>query len=98
MNIVWAISQLDYQISNGFVTSAYWSCLAKDEKFSKRITGVCSWGKETPKISYADLTENIVLGWIWDSEVDKNNIENMLKQQIEMLNTPVTASGLPWAK
>ena len=44
---------------------------------------------------YADLTEEMVLGWVWES-VDKEATEAALAAKIEAEKNPVTADGVPW--
>ena len=46
-------------------------------------------------IAYADLTEEMVLGWVWES-VDKDATEESLAAKIEAEKNPVTADGVPW--
>ena len=46
-------------------------------------------------VPYADLTEEVVLGWVWES-VDKDATEASLAAKIEAEKNPVTADGVPW--
>ena len=46
-------------------------------------------------VPYADLTEEVVLGWVWES-VDKDATEASLAAKIEAEKNPVTAAGVPW--
>ena len=46
-------------------------------------------------VPYADLTEEVVLGWVWES-VDKDATEAALAAKIEAEKNPVTADGVPW--
>ena len=94
--IVWNISQLDRQTSDGFVTTAHWQCTAVDGEHSASVYATCSWSDGTPVIPYADLTQEIVLGWIWANGVDKDATETALAAQIELKKNPVTATGVPW--
>ena len=95
MTPVWTISQLDRQTSDGFVTTAHWQCTAQDGEFSGRVYSTCSWPEGQPVIPYADLTQETVLGWIWES-VDKDATEAAVAAQIEAQKNPVTATGVPW--
>jgi hypothetical protein len=97
MTITWNISQLFRQTSDGFVTTAHWQCKAIDGDFSASMERVQSWNEGTPTIPYADLTQDTVLGWIWSSGVNKNDIEAVLAVEIEAKKNPVFASGLPWS-
>jgi hypothetical protein len=53
---------------------------------------------DEPFTPYADLTEEQVLGWIWESGVDKTAQEAAVALQIEnQINPPVVTPPLPWA-
>jgi len=95
--IVWNISQLDRQTSNGFVTTAHWQANATDGEYSASVYSTCSWSDGTATIPYADLTKETVLGWIWTNGVDKEAIEASLAAQIELQKNPVKATGIPWS-
>jgi hypothetical protein len=47
-------------------------------------------------VPYANLTEQQVLGWIWQS-IDKASAEQALEQQIALQKNPVTQHGTPWS-
>ena len=96
MTILWTISQLDRQTSDGFVTTAHWQATAVDGEHSASIYATCSWSDGTPTVPYADLTKETVLGWIWANGVDKDATEAALAAQIESQKNPVTATGVPW--
>jgi hypothetical protein len=96
MTIVWNISQLDRQTSDGFVTTAHWQANATDGDYSASVISTCSWSDGTATIPYASLTKETVLGWIWANGVDKAATEAALNAQIELQKNPVTATGVPW--
>ncbi len=96
MTIVWNISQLDRQTSDGFVTTAHWQANATDGNYSASAYSTCSWSDGTATIPYASLTKETVLGWIWANGVDKDAVEASLNAQIELKKNPVTAVGVPW--
>jgi hypothetical protein len=94
--IVWNVSQLDRQTSDGFVTVAHWQCNAIDGDYSASVYSTCSWSEGTATIPYADLTKETVLGWIWANGVDKDAVEASLADQIAEQKAPVKATGVPW--
>jgi hypothetical protein len=96
MSVIWNISQLDRQTSDGFVTTAHWQATAVDVEHSASIVNTCSWSDGTPTVDYADLTQEQVLGWIWANGVDKDATEAALAAQIAEQKAPKTARGLPW--
>lgn len=94
--IVWSISTLDRQTSDGFVTTAHWQCNATDGDYSASIVNTCSWSDGSPIVPYNSLTQETVLGWIWANGVDKDAVEEALEAQIELQKNPVKATGVPW--
>jgi hypothetical protein len=94
--IVWNVSQLDRQTSDGFVTTAHWQANATDGDYSASVYSTCSWSDGAANIPYASLTQETVLGWIWANGVDKAATEAALNAQIELQKNPVTATGVPW--
>jgi hypothetical protein len=94
--IVWNISQLDRQTSDGFVTTAHWQANATDGDYSASAYSTCSWSEGTATIPYASLTKETVLGWIWANGVDKAATEAALNAQIELQKNPIKATGVPW--
>jgi hypothetical protein len=98
MSIIWKIENLNRKTSDGFVVSAEWRCTAIDSGYIASTFSTCSWPNETPKIAYADLTEDVVLGWVWESGVNKAATEAILAEQTKAQKNPAKANGLPWAK
>lgn len=96
MNITWTILNLERQISNGFVTLANWRCTASDENSFANTSSFCAWVEGTPKIAYADVTEAMVLDWVWSNGVNKQETETALKSQLEYQKQVLKANGLPW--
>jgi hypothetical protein len=94
--VTWKIVNLERQTSDGFVTTAHWTCTAQDGEFSASSYGSCGFTGDLTK-PYANLTEADVLAWVWES-VDKEATETALDSQIEAQKNPVKASGLPWVQ
>lgn len=97
MSATWKISQLDRRTSDGFVTTAHWTCSDVDGEFSGSVYSTCSWSEGQPSVAYESLTEAAVLAWVWES-VDKEATEAAVAAQIEAQKNPVQASGLPWTQ
>jgi hypothetical protein len=93
----WTITQTDYEVANGFITTAHWTASAVDGDYTASIYSTCSWADGTPTVPYADVTEAEVLQWVWDSGVSKDATEAALAQNIELQKNPVTATGTPWS-
>jgi hypothetical protein len=95
--INWTISTMEREVSNGFVITAHWQATATDGDYTAQIYSTCSWANGTPTIAYADLTQETVLGWVWET-VDKQATEDALAANIALQKNPVQASGTPWSQ
>lgn len=95
-NYLWTITQTDYLVADGFITTAHWTATAVDGVYSASVYSTCSFAAATPAIPYASVTEAEVLSWCWANGVDKDATEASLAQQIELQKNPVTAAGVPW--
>jgi len=96
MVVTWTITQLEHKIANKFVTVAHWTATATDENYSLSASNVCGWPDGEPTIPYDELTQDIVLAWIWANGVDKDAVEASLADQIELQKNPISLIGLPW--
>ena len=97
MSVTWTISTLERETSNGFVIVAHWQATAVDGDYTASTYSTCSWAEGTPTVPYADLTQETVLGWVWES-VDKQATEDALAANIALQKNPVTATGTPWSQ
>ena len=96
MTTTWTITQTDYLVADGFITTAHWTCNAIDGDYTAGSYGTCGWQAGTPSIPYASVTEQEVLDWCFASGVDKDSVEASLAAQIALQKNPVTATGVPW--
>ena len=96
--ITWTITQCDHLTSDGFITTAHWTATAVDGEYSSSIYSTCSWAPGNPSIPYANVTQQDVLNWCWESGVDKAATEAALAQNIELQKNPVVQPGLPWVQ
>lgn len=97
---VWKIAQLERETADGLVITAHYTVDAKDDVYSAGAYG--SIGFERPEedmIPYADLTEEIVIGWVKEKFGDEKvaEIEAALQKQLDEQRSPTVAQGLPWA-
>ena len=96
MTTTWTITQTDYLVADGFITTAHWNATAVDGEYIASAYSTCSFALATPAIPYASVTEQEVLNWCWNNGVDKAATEASLAQQIDLLKNPVSAAGVPW--
>jgi hypothetical protein len=97
MTTLWQITQTDYLVADGFITTAHWTATATDGAYTASAYSTCSFAAATPSIPYASVTEQEVLNWCWNNGVDKTATEASLQSQIDLLKNPVTAAGTPWS-
>ena len=98
MTTTWTITQTDYEVANGFITTAHWTATAVDGDYTASIYSTCGFAETAPTIPYADVTMQEVLNWCWANGVDKDATEAALAAQIEAQKNPVTATGTPWGQ
>lgn len=95
----WKISQLERETSDGYVFVAHYVVDAEDGIYRAGAYG--SIGLERPEgelIPFADLTEELVVGWVKDKlgEEQVTNVEAALQSQLDEQAAPTKAAGLPW--
>jgi hypothetical protein len=100
MNINWQVQNMTRDLSNGFVINVAWACTASQDSASAFYGGTTVYTQESDSfIPYEDLTEEIVLGWVYETLGDqKAEIEASLTAKVEKQLNPVSANGLPWSQ
>jgi hypothetical protein len=92
---------MDRTLSNGYVGTVHYTISADDGTYASSAYG--SLGLEAPDeddaIPYAQLTPEIVTGWVKEKFGAEKvaEIEAALAAQIEQQRTPTTGTGLPWS-
>jgi hypothetical protein len=97
----WGIANLERHTADGIVYVVHYTVAANDGTYSSSAYG--SIGLEQPEgdvIPFADLTPDIVIGWVQDKlggpeKVDE--IQAALQKQLDEQRNPTAAQGLPWA-
>ena len=98
---VWNIGQLERNTADWIVFTAHYTVDANDGTYSAGAYG--SVGLEQPEgnvIPYADLTPEVVIGWVQEKlggEEKVAEISAALQKQIDEQRTPTTAAGVPWS-
>jgi hypothetical protein len=93
----WTITQTDYLVADGFITTAHWTANAVDGTYTASVYSTCGFVAVTPSIPYASVTMQEVLDWCWANGVDKDAVEASLAANIALQKNPVTAAGVPWS-
>ena len=95
----WNVAQLERETADGYVYTCHYTVNAQDDTYSSGAYG--SIGLERPEgemIPFAELTPEVVVGWVKDKlgEEKVAEIEAALQAQLDEQRTPSKASGLPW--
>ena len=100
MATVWTISQLERNTADGGVTTAHWRATLTSGDNSATNYSSVGFSPDASAdgfVAYDSLDEATVIGWVQASEgIDVDTIEANLQAQIDALENPVSASGLPW--
>jgi hypothetical protein len=102
--IVWTISQLDCypQVGNetDVVFTVHWQCTGTQDTYTASVYSTCAIPAPDPAdfVPYDKLTQDMVLGWIWEDGVDRFATELAVVQQIDaQINPTVVSPPLPWS-
>ena len=96
----WAIANLERTTADGIVFTVHYTVAANDGTYASSAYG--SIGLEQPEgdvIPYADLTPELVIGWVQDKlggDEKVAEIEASLQAQLDEQAAPTKAAGLPW--
>jgi len=95
----WEIAQLDRHTADGIVFTVHYTVDANDGTYNAGAYG--SIGLEQPEgniIPFADLTPEIVTGWVQEKLTAEKvaEVEAALQKQLDEQRQPTVAQGLPW--
>ena len=91
---------MERHTADGIVFTVHYTVDAFSDPY--RVGAYGSVGLEQPEgtvIPYADLTPEIVIGWVKDKlggDEKVAEIQAALQAQLDQQRTPTTAQGLPW--
>lgn len=96
----WRIANLERETADGYVFTAHYTVDAEDGTYRAGAYG--SIGFERPEdelIPFADLTEDVVVGWVLQKLGDEQvfAIHSALQNQLDEQSAPTKSSGLPWS-
>jgi hypothetical protein len=96
MEFTWNVVQMDRLTSDGFVVTVHYTVNAVDGDYTSSTYGTVGYTQgEGSYIPYAQLTKDVVVGWVQES-LGKDTVETGLAAQIEAQKNPVQETGLPW--
>jgi hypothetical protein len=98
----WTIANLERNVADGGVTVAHWRVTEEetvgDDTFTASAYGTVGFTPDPDAsdfVAYDSLTEEVVMGWVWES-VNQEDTEAALTANIEGQKNPVSADGMPW--
>jgi hypothetical protein len=109
----WSVTNMQRTDADGAVFLIYWSMVAQSDGTPSYSASAGGKLRTTPDASasdfipYADLTENDVLGWVYDSLIEGDETAAEAKARTEAFWTAkvqkqidaaaTNSSGMPWA-
>ena len=109
MAATWKIESLErtFELNeeSNVVTQIHWNCndstTVGEDTYLGRVSGTqpLDTSDLSGFVAYGDVTEEVALGWLMDSEEEgfQDVVEAKIAAQIEEQSTPTSGSGIPWA-
>ena len=109
MAATWTIESLErtFELNeeSNVVTKIHWNCndstTVGEDTYLGRVSGTqpLDTSDLSGFVAYGDVTEEVALGWLMDSEDEgfQDVVEAKIAAQIEEQSTPTSGSGIPWA-
>jgi len=103
----WKVANLERNVADGKVNTVHYTVNALSDTvdpnsesggfYSAGAYGSVGLDGEVT-VDFADLTEEVVIGWVKDQFGKEKvaEIEAALQNQIDLKITPVSAAGVPW--
>ena len=97
----WNVAQMERHTADGIVIVVHYTINANDGTYASSAYG--SVGLEQPEdniIPFADLTPELVIGWVQEKlggEEKVEEIETALQAQLDEQHAPSKSQGLPWS-
>ena len=103
----WSVNTLERELADGYVSKVIFRIDGADGTYTFRATGEVDLPKPDTLVPYADLTEEVVLGWVKaklneNKDEDGNtidqvaNIEAAVENGVNIQKTPTHGTGVPW--
>ena len=97
----YSVSTLEHTTADGVVYKVHFTVAAADETYSSSAHGSVSLEAPAERdavIPYADLTEEVVIGWIKEAlgAEQIEAIEARLQTELDEQAAPTKAAGVPW--
>jgi len=95
----WKIANLERETADGYVFTAHYTVNAEDGTYTAGAYGSLGFERTDNLIPFADLTEDLVIGWVKDHFGAEKvaEIEAALQAQLNEQHAPSKQAGVPWA-
>jgi hypothetical protein len=96
----WGVANLERETADGFVFVCHYTIAANDGTYASSAYGSIGFERPENLIPYADLTEELVIGWVKEAlggDEKVTEIEAALQKQLDEQHNPTVAPGLPWS-
>jgi len=97
----WSVNTLERELADGYVNKVIFKVDGEDGTYKYGVRGEVDLPKPDTLVPYADLTEEVVLGWV-KAKLDADNadtvanIEAAVENGVNIQKTPTHGSGKPW--
>jgi hypothetical protein len=95
----WGVANLERETADGFVFVCHYTIAANDGTYASSAYGSIGFERPENLIPYADLTEELVIGWVKEAlggDEKVAEIEAALQAQLDEQHSPSKAAGVPW--
>ena len=102
----WQVNTLQRELADGYVNKVIYRVNGEDGTYKFRATGEVDLPKPETLVPYADLTEEVVLGWVKARIGELNTagqgpsvaeIETAVENGVNAQKTPTLGTGKPWS-
>jgi len=102
----WQVNTLQRELADGYVNKVIYRVNGEDGTYKFRATGEVDLPKPETLVPYADLTEEVVLGWVKARIGELNTagqgpsvaeIETAVENGVNEQKTPTLGTGKPWS-
>jgi hypothetical protein len=92
----WTIANME-RAQDDYITIVHWRVTGDDSTNTASAYGTISFQQEEGEeiIPFADLTEELVWGWV-DEKMDRAEVEASVQAKLDELANPPLISGIPW--
>ena len=97
----WQVTTLERELADGYVNKVIYRVDGEDGTYKFRETGSVKFPNPETLIPYAELPEEVVLGWV-KAKLDADNagtvanIEAAVENGVNIQKTPTHGTGVPW--